>query len=228
MSAQQKTNKQHPTRRLPTARTILDGCYIDFEGFGKNKYRLSPPPILIGVYNQGESGEFRQVVFTEKYRFAAEDPRISHDVTFCNNRVDFLRELVRSSRKKRPLFGFTEHELEVISKELQQKNIVDRFLNVRSIAQQWHNSRKDRSSAPSDWDLAAAAKTTGIALTSKLPRGGVTSRFRAVREYSSSQKKWAAAPQSIRKKWREILEHNKSDVMSIRKMMMAMRGIDDS
>ena len=212
---------------MPNAAVVRNGCYIDFEGFAANEYHASPPPVLIGLYNQGGSGTFRQVIFTTEYRYAAENPGVTHDVTFCDNRVAFLSDLVRSIRKKKPLFAFTEHELNVIKKQLQH-NIVRRFLNVRSIAERWFNSRNRDSSAPSDWDLAAAAKTTGIALTAKLPTGGVTSRFKAVREYSCSQQKWAAAPQSIRKKWREILEHNKSDVMSIRKMMMVMRGLDES
>jgi hypothetical protein len=206
---------------------IRDGCYIDFEGFAPNEHRTSPPPVLIGVYNQRRSGKFRQVVFRDEYRWTAEDPGVGHDVVFCDNRNAFLRDLMTSVRKKKPLFAFTEHELKVINKHLQE-NIVSRYRNVRTIAKRWFNSRGDNSTTPPSWDLAELAKAMDINLTSKLARGGVTSRFRAVSEFSCSRRKWAAAPQSIRKKWREILEHNKSDVMSIRKMMMVMRGLDES
>ena len=216
-----------PSKNLPTADKIRTGCYIDFEGFAPNAHCASPPPVLIGVFNSSGSGKFRQVVFTTKYRWAAEDPRVEHDVIFCDNRDAFLSDLVDSAGMMKPLFAFTEHEFKVITKHLQM-NIVRRYRNVLSIAKRWFKSRGEKLTKPPSWDLAEVAKAMDISLNSKLPRGGVTSRFRAVREYSSSQNKWAAAPQSIRKKWREILEHNKSDVMSIRKMMMAMRGIDDS
>jgi hypothetical protein len=207
---------------------VRNGCYIDFEGFAGHKNRRLRPPILLGIYNRDGNQHFRQVVFNKDFRWAAEAPGDEQSIDFCNDRDAFLKHLMKKSiRKKKPLFAFTEHELKVINKHLQQ-NIVRRFRNVRSITQRWFNSRGDGSITPPSWDLAEAAKTTGITLSSKLAIGGVTSRFREVREYSCSKRKWATAPRAIRKKWREILKHNKSDVMSIYEMMMVMRGLDES
>jgi len=59
--------------------------------------------------------------------------------------------------------------------------------------------------------LKNVAAKVGLSLTQKLEKGGMTRRLREVREYSQSAKKWAAAPDSARRSWREVLEHNRVD-----------------
>jgi hypothetical protein len=212
-----------PSSELPSRRQILNGFYIDFEGFARSEHRASPPPVLIGVYRDGH---FRQVVFTRAYRWAAEDPGVEHDVSFCENRDAFLKELVGSVRIKRPLFAFSEHELRVIKGHLGY-GITKRYRNVRSIAKRWLNQRVDRYPSPEAFALRDIVRSMGITLECRLPEGGVTSRLRAVREHGSSKRRWAAAPERVRRKWRQVLTHNRSDVLGIRDMMLRMREIED-
>jgi hypothetical protein len=228
MSGTRKKKRKHPPRRIPTADKIKHGCFIDFEGFGKNKHRITPPPVLIGLLNEDDDGEFRQVVFTNAYEVAAKDPGVDHPVEFCDSRNTFLEGLVKE-RIEKPLFAFSEHELALIEKHVGHK-ITRRFRNVKTIATTWLNQPKQRDSYPklNSKTLLSVAECMGITLPDKLPVNGITDRLREVREYSSSARKWSTAPESIREKWQEILEHNKSDVMSIRKMMMVMRGLDES
>ena len=68
----------------------------------------------------------------------------------------------------------------------------------------------------------------GIEPQAKLPEGGATSRLRDVRGYSSSEKNWRPAPLSIREKWVEFLEHNKSDVLAIYEMILHMWNVEGS
>lgn len=218
-----KRRSKHPSSRVPAGRQILAGCYIDFEGFAGNEHRTSPPPVLIGMYR---GGEFKQIVFTACYRWAAEDPGVDHDVSLRLDRDAFIEELVDSAGMNKPLFAYSEYELRVIEKCVGHR-ITRRYRNVRSIAKTWLNKQAGRYPTPTTFALVDVAESMGIALNLKLPEGGVTSRLREVRDFSSSSKRWSSAPAKIRNKWREVLEHNRSDVTAIREMMMHMRQIDD-
>lgn len=66
-------------------------------------------------------------------------------------------------------------------------------------------------------------KTLGVSIPEKLPKGGVTSRLRDVRDYSHTRQAWANAPAGIKKKWREVLEHNRSDCECLHEVLTALR-----
>lgn len=97
---------------------------------------------------------------------------------------------------------------------------------MRTIAKKWLNKQGDEYPEPKSLSLRDVSEAMGLTLQAKLPEGGVTSRLRDVSDYSSSAKKWLSAPPSIRQEWREVLNHNKSDVMAIYQMMLHMRSIE--
>jgi hypothetical protein len=207
------------SNKLPAKSKILAGCYIDFEGFAGNEYQMSPPPVLIGIYRDGE---FKQVVFTEKYRWAAKQAGVDHEVSFHADRTTLLKELAASVSASKPLFGYTEHELAVIEKLLGHK-ITKRYRNARAIASRWFNKHGDLYQKPKTFALVDVAMSLGVTLDAKLPKGGVTSRLRSVGNYSSSKRKWESAPPSVRREWQEVLEHNRFDVMSMLEILSFMR-----
>ena len=218
-----KTRSRHPSKGLPTRQKILNGCYIDFEGFADNEYQTAPPPVLIGLYR---GGKFEQVVFTARYRWAAEDSGVDHDVSFYRDRDEFLRRLASSAQVSKPLFGYSEREFKVIQKCVGDR-ITRRYRNVRSIAIRWLNRPGREYPTPRTRALADVAESMGIAIAFKLPTGEVTSRLKEVRDHSSSARKWSEAPPEIRENWSEVLEHNRSDVFAIRDIMYHMRQITD-
>ena len=198
------------SKRLPTIQKIDAGCYIDFEGFAPNEHAASPPPVLVGIFRDGL---FKQVVFTQAYRWAAKDPGVEHLVEYCGDRGSFLKELADSTSGSKPLFAFSEHERTVIKKEIVH-DIEKRFSDVRAIAKRFFNKYPDAFKEPqaiNEHSLKNVAAKVGLSLAQKLEKGGMTCRLREVREYSKSAKKWAAAPDSVRRSWREVLEHNRVD-----------------
>lgn len=214
--------KKKPSKKLPSIAQINSGCFIDFEGFAGNEYQAYPPPVLVGVWNQNGGGKFRQYVFTEAYRWAAEDPGVDHEVVFVKARQQLLEALVDSTTVSRPLFAFSEHERTVIRNEL-GVSISKRYRNVRSISKAWYSRKQRGFAVPRSWALFDVAEGLGIVTRGKLGVGGVTKRLREVREFSKSRERWARAPNSVKRRWRELLEHNKSDVMLCHEIVLKLR-----
>lgn len=214
----------HPPTRLPERAVIDAGCYIDFEGFAPNEHSASPPPVLIGIYNREQGGDFVQVVFNEQYRRAAEDAGVSHEVVYERDREDFLSTLMSSTRRNRPFFAYSEHELTVLSKILNRRptDIVRRYKNVRSIAKRWLNERTTIYEQPKTHDFNSVAAALGITPPLQFPKGGMTARLRMVREHSGTKSGWKKAPRATRKAWKELLLYNRSDVMTMHEIMQHM------
>ena len=214
----------HPSTRLPDQDVVDAGCYIDFEGFAPNENAASPAPVLIGIYNREQSGDFVQVVFTKKYRWAAQDSGVSHEVVYDPDRKGFLATLMSSTRTGKPFVAYSEHELKVLSKILKrrQQTIVPRYKNVRSIAQRWLRERPESYEQLETHDLNSVADAMGITPPVQFPTGGMTARLRMVREHSNTKAGWKKAPKAVRKAWRELLLYNQSDVMTMHKMMQHM------
>jgi hypothetical protein len=210
---------------IPNKRKILAGCYIDFEGFAPNEHRATPPPVLIGIYREGE---FKQVVFTGAYRWAASDQEFGN-VHYESDRKQYLKELADSTSKGKPLFAYSEHEKNVIEHQIGHQ-ITARYKNVRKIAKSYFNRYPDRfpeAGSIAENSLSAVTQVLGFKLKHKLPRGGVTKRLRNVRQFSDSRKKWAAAPDGIKQQWREVLLHNREDAMCLFDILMALRTRQD-
>ena len=221
-----RAKRKRPSSYVPTADKILAGCYIDFEGFGATDDQPPPKPILIGLLNHDGNGSFKQVVFTNNYKACADDAGVDHEVAFCDDRTTFLNEMVKTSSIAKPIFAYTEYEKNVIETQVGHR-ITRRYRNVRTIAKRWFNREECPYPKPASQALHDMMQAMGLPLQHKLPKGGVTDRLRAVRDYSSSKKKWDAAPSSVRRQWKEILQHNKSDVTSIFTMMVRIRGIEE-
>ena len=216
----------HPSTRLPDQEIVDAGCYIDFEGFAPNEHAASPPPVLIGIYNREQSGNFVQAVFTKEYRWAAQDAGVAHEVAYVPDRKAFLATLMSSTRTGKPFVAYSEHELKVLSKILKrrQPTIVPRYKNVRSIAKRWMRERSESYEQPETHDLNSVAAALGITPALQFPKGGMTARLRLVREHSGTNKRWKEAPKDARKAWEELLLYNKSDVMTMHKIMQHMCG----
>lgn len=214
----------HPPTGLPERAFIDAGCYIDFEGFAPNEHAASPPPVLIGIYNRKQSGNFMQVVFTNEYRWAAEAPGVAHAVAYEPDRKGFLATLMSSTRTRRPFFAYSEHELKVLSKILKrnQTTIVPRYKNVRSIAKRWLNERSAIYEQLETHDLNSVAAAMGITPALQFPKGGMTARLRMVRDHSGTKGGWKEAPKQVRNAWKEVLLYNQSDVMTMHKIMQHM------
>jgi hypothetical protein len=212
---------------LPSSEMIDSGCYIDFEGFGRNEYQKSPSPILIGIF---KDGNFKQIVFTKEYRWAALDPNVKHLVEYIPNRSQYLSKLVNSIRVKAPLFAYSDYEKNVITNQIGY-SIDKRYRNVLSIYKRFRNKKRGSCplTSPNEKDtLIRTTKTLGISLPKKLGKNGVADRLREVRNYSRSRVSWASAPKEVRKKWAEILEHNRSDCICLYDILKKLRQKNDS
>jgi hypothetical protein len=214
--------KKRANNNLPRIDIIDAGCYIDFEGFAGNEHQKFPPPILLGVFR---GGNFRQIVFTEKYRWAALDPGVSHLVEYRPDRSEYLSELAKSTSLNKPLFAFSEYEKNIIEFQAKHK-ITKRYKNVLGISKKRFNKQPEafpnRSSNKPN-TLMEITKTLGVSVPEKLAKGGVTIRLRDVRDYSHSRKAWAKAPFGIKKKWCEVLEHNRSDCECLYEILKVLR-----
>ena len=149
---------------------IRSGCYIDFEGFAGNEHQSSPSPVLIGILRDGQ---FRQVVFTNQYRRAAEESGVDRKVRFCSDRAAFLKELVANAKASTPILAHSEHELTVIESQLGHK-ITKRYRNVRSIATKWFNKQRDGHAKPETNALRDVAETLEIPMPGELKKGGAS------------------------------------------------------
>ena len=195
---------------------------------------------------------FRQFVFTEKFRYAGEDARADHLVEYLPDRDGFLEKLVEKSGFGNPVFAYSEYEFNQLTHQLAKqfekegteelasgsaeklelikqraearasKQLGRRYRNVKLIAARWcRNNIPD--DLPGEWSLHELAQAMGLSVTKKLPRGGVTSRLRLVKEYSGSKRRWEGAPSKARKAWLEVLQHNLADVKLIFEMMNRIR-----
>ena len=215
---------------IPRNDKIHKGTHIDFESFGRNQYSTHPPPVLIGFLREGG---FKQVVFTQDYKWAAKDSGVEHDVEFFPNRNEYLLQMLEGvSSVNRPLFAYSIHEKIVISKLLDQ-NIDRSYRNVKRLAEAEINRRRSRSpgALPEVPEiipktLEGLAEALGIPMQHKLPRGGVTSRLRQVSKYSKSQKAWEKAPKKVRKAWIEVLRHNKEDVCILPEILLKLKKLN--
>ena len=221
--------ERHPPSKLPSQNVISSGCYVDFEGFAprkdeKGRSGAKRPPTLIGIWNMEQKKEFVQVVFNAKYRWAALTSDVQHEVLYKPDRKVFLTALLGSSRKRKPIFAFSEHELNVISETIgrEPQTIISRYKNVRSIAKRWLRERSSDYSQPDTHDLISVAKAVGLNPPVQFRKGEMTERLRLVGEYSSTKSGWQRAPKRIREAWRELLRYNQSDVMTMHELMQYM------
>jgi hypothetical protein len=208
---------------LPKQQVIDAGCYIDFEGFAGNEFQASPAPILIGIFH---NGSFKQVVFTQEYRWAALDPGVEHPVEFEEDRAQYLKDLVTKVSMNKPFFAYSEYEKTVIQHQVGHQ-ITKRYRDVRGIAKRRFKKYPNIYPAPAkkrENSLVEVAQFLEIPMAEKLAKGGVTKRLRSIRDYSKSRKGWAAAPAKVRREWREVLEHNRLDVLCMVEILNTLRA----
>lgn len=214
-------------RGIPSLSKVLNGTYIDFEGFGKHPQYNTPSPVLVGVYRKAAQGDFdagfRQIVFNADYRGAAKDSGVSHQVEYRPERKKALLELLDDTGLSAPLFAFSEHELKVIEIEC-ELSPKRRYKNVRQIAKRTLAASMRESDREKDWSLRAVCDAMGIPRPHKLETGGVTDRLKIVREHASSNVKWRCAPEAARQAWREVLLHNYDDVRLIYEIMLKLKS----
>lgn len=211
---------------VPSFGKVVNGTYIDFEGFGRKSNGTTPPPVVLGFYRKTGEGEFdagfKQVVFTEDFRRAAEDSDVAHRVEYQPNREQFLLDLLESTGTAAPLFGFSEHDLRVFERVCGQRP-ERRYFNVRAMAKRWRRVSGQGSGGDGENTLESVCDAMGIPLPGKLGKNGVTDRLRVVSSYSSLSGTWRLAPDSARQAWREVLLHNYDDVRAIYEIMRRLR-----
>ncbi len=208
-SKRKKSNKA--SSRIPTEKQINEGLYFDFEGFGKNKHQINPPPILCG-YRFGGEGPVRFAVFNDKFRWAAEDDK-SGMIEFVGsgqNKKKFLLDLIdHGTRGGKKIFYFSCHE----------RDEFDRILGIRIRSRLRDVRRIMKKTIPEimhgERTLINYCEILGISVPRNYGKGKVTEKFRAVREYSKTKSGWSSAPARIKKQWNLILEHNRFDVESM-------------
>jgi len=205
-SPEKQTNKA--SSRIPNEKQIEEGLYLDFEGFGANKYNKNPPPVLCG-YRFGGSGPVRFAVFNDKFRWAAEED-ISGLVEFIGNGENmkkFLLDLVeQKTRGGKKIFYFSSHE----------KDEFDRILGIRIRSRLRDVRRIMKKTTPElkhgERTLINYCKLLKITVPRNYGKGKVTEKFKAVREYSKTRSGWSGAAANIKKQWDLILAHNRFDV----------------
>ncbi|MDA7864766.1 hypothetical protein N9B24_01440 [bacterium] len=195
---------------------------------------------------------FRQVVFTKDFRYAGEDARVAQLVEYLPDRDGFVETLVGQSGFGKPVFAYSEYEFNQLTHQLTKqfenektdklasvsegelklitkyaearasKQLRRRYRNVKLISARWcRNNMPD--DLPSEWALHEVAQAMGLSVTKKLPRGGVTSRLRLVKEYAGGKRRWREAPAKVQKAWLEVLQHNREDVKLIFDLMNRIR-----
>ena len=207
-----KPKKAYRNATLPSKKTIDEGIYIDFEGFAPHKKSgKKRPPSLIGIYRPADDC-FRQIVFNDVFEHAIQNTNVGYPIIFNTNIKSVLNELVSEARKKRPLFAFSEHEFLIIDKAIGKKrSIKKRYRNVRPIAQRYFTDKHPDKPIPRS--LLEVAERLKLDTTDKIKDKTIVERMKEVKKHSCSAVKWASAPTKIKKKWNEILEHNKWDCM---------------
>ena len=192
---------------------IENGIYIDFEGFGKNRFGEKLPAMC--GYRIGSSGPITQVVFLDALKGAA----AKSNLEFWK-RKEFITWLLCKLKGGRPLFAFSNHEDRQMMKITGRKKSLRGYKNVLAIAK-YHF--KDRLNEIEENTLVNFCKLAGIKVPSDYGKREVTGWMREIKKHSNSKKKWANAPAEVQAKWNLLLSHNSFDVTSMFDLMVCIK-----
>ena len=216
-----KKASERASAKIPTEKQIEEGLYFDFEGFGRNKFRANPPPVLCG-YRFGGFGPVRFAVFNEDFRWAAEDDS-SGLIEFIGRgerMKSFLMNLIEQrTRRGKKVFYYSSHE----------KDEFDRILGIQIRMRLRDVRRIMKKTIPGlnrgERTLINYCGEVGIDVPLDYGKGQVTAKFRKVREYSKTRSAWSDAPAEVKKQWQLILEHNRFDVECMHALVQKASGL---
>jgi hypothetical protein len=75
--------------------------------------------------------------------------------------------------------------------------------------------------------LIEYCELAGITVPEEYGKGQVTVWLDIVKPYSTSRKKWASAPDKVRKHWRLLLKHNRFDVECMYELLLRVKDMTD-
>ena len=197
----------------PSLEQIENGIYMDFEGFGNNRYGKMLPAMC--GYRIGGKGPVRQVIFLRAFKGAAASANLE-----VWDREEFIDWLLCELKGGRYLFAFSNHEDEQMKRITGRKKDLKGYKNVLAIAK-YHF--KDRLDEIEENTLVNFCKLAGIKVPSDYGKREVTSWMREIKKHSASKKKWMNAPIEIQSKWDLFLAHNKFDITSMYDLMIYVK-----
>jgi len=187
----------------PTREEIERAIYIDFEGF------MDKMPSFVG---EQVEGEFRQVVFDEALKLAAEAKGL--EVTPFQAYMQALTQ--RAQAEARLIVAYSEHEQDVI-KEFADIDISSRYLDARKLAKIWKN--KCHADAKIGMGLKDFLVFIGYERPSYLGEQKSTKRLEAVASMLASRGNYDAMTTTVKGQWTMVLQHNRIDVQGMRALM---------
>jgi hypothetical protein len=210
MAKKEKKRRRKQGRYLNRTQ-VEEGLYLDVEGYAPGKKSGPRPPVLCG-HQIGCDGPVIQTVFTRDFVAAAE----ASGLETSTDRKAFFLNLMKETQGRK-LFAFSEHEQKVI-KQATTYEYRKKYRNVHTVAKRWAK-RQLHADSTRDLALIDYLQMADIEVPADYGKGRVTDWLREVSVWSTSRKKWKAAPGSTRKAWENILAHNRFDVTSMAKLI---------
>ena len=188
----------------PRSEEVERAIYIDFEGF------VDKVPSFIGVQIEGD---FKQVVFDEALRLAAEAKGLE-----VADFTAYMQALVAQAQKEaRLIVAYSEHEQNII-REYAGIDISSRYLDARKLAKLWKN--KCHHEAKLGMGLKDFLVFIDYERPSYLGEQKSTKRIQAVSSMLAAKNRFDALTTTVKGQWTKVLQHNRIDVQGMRALVL--------
>lgn len=188
----------------PTQEEVERAIYIDFEGF------MEKVPSFIG---EQVEDEFRQVVFDDALRLAAEAKELNV-VPF----QEYMQALIqRAQTEARLIAAYSEHEQNVI-KEYADLDISARYLDARKLAKHW--KKRCHIDEKVGMGLKDFLVFIGYERPSCLGEQKSTKRLDAVASMLATKGSYDELTTTVKGQWTKVLQHNRIDVQGMRALVL--------
>jgi hypothetical protein len=187
----------------------LRALYIDFEG------EKDRPPVLLGVHRRGHGDRphVQAHIVDRAFGIFGTAPITLGDAV--------LNVVQRAEHGDRRIVAWTEHELDVIHRDLDDALLVARFearfANARRVAERWRN-RDHGGKKPHDGRLASYVALIDYSVPVEAGSGDVGQTIRDIR--GRIDRGLPPTPGQV-ERWRRLVEHNRHDCIAMRRVCLA-------
>jgi hypothetical protein len=208
------------TARVLTPDEAETAIYVDYEGTAKR------PPTLLGWLIDDD---VRQVIVEDAFGGAAARRGARH-VTVVDHAALVEAIVAKAEREGRVLVSWSNHDCNLMRQAAPhlQDRIDALHHNAIATARRWARLvRRRRVAAPHE--LTKYLDRVGYRVPERFGPGLVGANLRALRGRLAEGRSWADLTAVSRRKWRDVVGHNRHDLLGMRKVVVvAAMGLANS
>lgn len=203
--------RQH--RQPLCEKDVKQAIFLDYEG------NIDKPPTLLGWRVDGKT----HAAIVEPAFSACSNRYRAKNVTLVHHAVLALRLIAQAEDEGRKIVSWSEHDLEVMSKvldESQQDRLRVVYRNAICTARPWYRRTTGRSIK--DASLANFSELLGFDVPARYGLGVVGQGLRLIRGQIREGRTYAELTPRARASWVAVVKHNRLDLEAMEHVLLSI------